>query len=156
MIALEGQAVWVQAALDILELALAEIGVGAKTSSGYGRLRFDTPRRTVEPTRRQSHASGSPPLRLPSEPATSEPQAPKPSPTALPAVGDVVSGSLAGFLDQRKRDVRVKLNRVPPYVTGVIAARLVNGRTSGGLNARVTERVDERGTIYLYLEPVKA
>jgi CRISPR-associated protein Cmr6 len=29
---------WRQAAFDILKLALAEEGVGAKTSSGYGRM----------------------------------------------------------------------------------------------------------------------
>jgi CRISPR-associated protein Cmr6 len=40
LIALAGPSVWVDAAFRILELALAEQGVGAKTSSGYGRLRM--------------------------------------------------------------------------------------------------------------------
>lgn len=43
LIALAGPAEWITAALDILALALAEVGIGAKTSSGYGRLVFQTP-----------------------------------------------------------------------------------------------------------------
>jgi len=38
LIALEGPSDWVTVAFQILGLALAEIGVGAKTSSGYGRM----------------------------------------------------------------------------------------------------------------------
>lgn len=38
LLALAGPAVWVKAAFDILALALKEEGVGAKTSSGYGRM----------------------------------------------------------------------------------------------------------------------
>ena len=38
LIALSGPSEWVDAAFRILELALAQVGVGAKTSSGYGRL----------------------------------------------------------------------------------------------------------------------
>jgi CRISPR-associated protein Cmr6 len=40
LIALAGPPAWVDATFSILELALVEAGVGAKTSSGYGRLRF--------------------------------------------------------------------------------------------------------------------
>jgi CRISPR-associated protein Cmr6 len=40
-VALSGPAEWVKAAFEILELALEREGVGAKTSSGYGRLRFE-------------------------------------------------------------------------------------------------------------------
>lgn len=38
LIALHGAANWVEAAFEILELALTEEGIGAKTSSGYGRM----------------------------------------------------------------------------------------------------------------------
>lgn len=38
LIALHGAANWVKTALEILALALAEEGIGAKTSSGYGRM----------------------------------------------------------------------------------------------------------------------
>ena len=40
LIALAGPPVWVKAAFDILALALAQMGVGGKTSSGYGRMKF--------------------------------------------------------------------------------------------------------------------
>lgn len=39
LIALQGDDAWVERAFEILALALAEEGVGAKTSSGYGRMR---------------------------------------------------------------------------------------------------------------------
>jgi CRISPR-associated protein Cmr6 len=41
LIALAGPPAWVEAAYDILALALDEMGVGAKTSSGYGRMTLD-------------------------------------------------------------------------------------------------------------------
>lgn len=41
LIALAGREDWVKAAFDILALALDELGVGAKTSSGYGRLTLE-------------------------------------------------------------------------------------------------------------------
>ncbi|GAB4559037.1 MAG: hypothetical protein Kow0047_04610 [Anaerolineae bacterium] len=40
LIALSGPQEWVDAAFTILELALNEEGIGAKTSSGYGRMQF--------------------------------------------------------------------------------------------------------------------
>jgi CRISPR-associated protein Cmr6 len=40
LIALAGRQEWVKAAFDILALALEEEGIGAKTSSGYGRMQF--------------------------------------------------------------------------------------------------------------------
>jgi CRISPR-associated protein Cmr6 len=40
LVALSGPAEWVKAAFEILELALEREGVGAKTSSGYGRMTF--------------------------------------------------------------------------------------------------------------------
>lgn len=41
LIALAGDPNWVATAFDILALALADMGVGAKTSSGYGRMTFE-------------------------------------------------------------------------------------------------------------------
>lgn len=38
LVALHGPENWVEAAFEILQLALAEEGIGAKTSSGYGRV----------------------------------------------------------------------------------------------------------------------
>ncbi|HHY69083.1 MAG TPA: type III-B CRISPR module RAMP protein Cmr6 [Bacillota bacterium] len=40
LIALAGPEEWVEAAFSILEYSLESVGVGAKTSSGYGRLKF--------------------------------------------------------------------------------------------------------------------
>ena len=40
LIALAGPDEWVKAAVEILTLALEEEGIGAKTSSGYGRMKF--------------------------------------------------------------------------------------------------------------------
>lgn len=41
LIALTGPSAWVTAAFDILALALDEMGIGGKTSSGYGRMTLD-------------------------------------------------------------------------------------------------------------------
>lgn len=41
LVALSGPGIWVEAGLKILNMALVELGVGAKTSSGYGRMRLD-------------------------------------------------------------------------------------------------------------------
>jgi CRISPR-associated protein Cmr6 len=41
LVALHGPDSWVEAAFEILQLALVEEGIGAKTSSGYGRMVFE-------------------------------------------------------------------------------------------------------------------
>lgn len=41
LVALYGPENWVEAAFEILQFALAEEGIGAKTSSGYGRMVFE-------------------------------------------------------------------------------------------------------------------
>ena len=41
LVALTGPDAWVTAAFDILALALDEMGIGGKTSSGYGRMTLD-------------------------------------------------------------------------------------------------------------------
>lgn len=43
LVALHGPQPWAEAALAILKLALEKEGIGAKTSSGYGRLALDVP-----------------------------------------------------------------------------------------------------------------
>ena len=43
MVALEGPEEWCEAARKFLERGLQELGIGAKTSSGYGRLVLETP-----------------------------------------------------------------------------------------------------------------
>ena len=51
LVALHGAADWVKAAFEILSLALAEEGIGAKTSSGYGRMQLEgiVPKSTSTP-----------------------------------------------------------------------------------------------------------
>jgi CRISPR-associated protein Cmr6 len=43
LIAIGGDPAWVQKAFEILAWALKDVGVGAKTSSGYGRLKLEGP-----------------------------------------------------------------------------------------------------------------
>lgn len=57
LVALAGPPAWVHATFDILGLALAEEGVGGKTSSGYGRMIFDGDGRAIEPTTSSKQAS---------------------------------------------------------------------------------------------------
>ncbi|KPL86189.1 type III-B CRISPR module RAMP protein Cmr6 [Herpetosiphon geysericola] len=45
LFAIGGEEAWVTAAFAILEKALQEYGIGAKTSSGYGRLKLEPPPR---------------------------------------------------------------------------------------------------------------
>ena len=56
LIALEGEEAWCQAAYELLKIGLEELGIGAKTHSGYGRMKLDalidntplTPQKWVE------------------------------------------------------------------------------------------------------------
>jgi CRISPR-associated protein Cmr6 len=57
LVALYGPGSWVKAAFEILQLALVEEGIGAKTSSGYGRMVFQTPPIAVLPERGQVHTA---------------------------------------------------------------------------------------------------
>jgi len=47
LIALSGPEDWVSLTFDILKEALKELGVGAKTSSGYGRMELEIPERKI-------------------------------------------------------------------------------------------------------------
>ncbi len=63
LIALSGPQKWVETAFQILELALEREGVGAKTSSGYGRLSFgdSDARQTGNAGSTATHAPATPP-----------------------------------------------------------------------------------------------
>lgn len=41
LIAVEGEPAWCSVAMDILKIGLAELGIGAKTNAGYGRMLLD-------------------------------------------------------------------------------------------------------------------
>lgn len=49
LIALAGPEAWVDAAFDLLDGALAEMGVGAKTAAGYGRMRMTLEKKPEPP-----------------------------------------------------------------------------------------------------------
>lgn len=53
LVALSGPAKWVEATFDVLAHAFIHLGIGAKTSSGYGRLRLEV-RRPVDPDREKA------------------------------------------------------------------------------------------------------
>lgn len=48
LVALEGEEEWLKAAFQLLEIGLAEFGIGAKTSSGYGRLALERTKTAAE------------------------------------------------------------------------------------------------------------
>jgi hypothetical protein len=41
LVAVEGDPAWCHAAMGILKIGLAELGIGAKTNAGYGRMALD-------------------------------------------------------------------------------------------------------------------
>jgi CRISPR-associated protein Cmr6 len=119
LIALAGPEAWVATALDILALALDELGIGAKTSSGYGRLMLEG----LEAARAR--------LR-PSEQEDTGPRPPQP--------GDVITGQRARqmttvtFNGQRMRVVAVTPNTSVRYdlPRGVSLEVYANDQTTGG------------------------
>jgi CRISPR-associated protein Cmr6 len=83
LIAVGGQAewaAWTDAAFSILAAALAELGVGAKTSSGYGRLKVD------QKTLQRPFPTVATPQHLPAEPpSTQSAEQARPVAPAVPA-----------------------------------------------------------------------
>jgi len=75
---------WARAALDLLTTALADWGVGAKTSSGYGRLEEQGPRQIVP-------VPGSAPADDATTSAASRP-GPSPTPQATPSSAPATQG----------------------------------------------------------------
>jgi len=56
----DGAEPWVETAFDILRMALGEMGVGAKTSSGYGRLSLARGGTAAVPSERAAATQGAP------------------------------------------------------------------------------------------------
>jgi|GEM_PF-1240752 CRISPR type III-B/RAMP module RAMP protein Cmr6 len=82
LIALAGPDDWVKAAFQILEKALSELGVGAKTNSGYGRMDYLTPEKQEQRLK----------------------QFEKPKEIRLPRKGDMVTGQCD------KRPIRIEVD----------------------------------------------
>lgn len=55
-VAVEGPGEWRDAALDLLEMGLAGLGLGAKTNAGYGRMKLDVEGRAAAPPGRAGPA----------------------------------------------------------------------------------------------------
>ena len=84
LLALAGPEAWVKHTFDLLEKALAEMGVGAKTSTGYGRMRF-----IEHPTRRATK-----PTAVRGNTESQQRQEPAPRRSAEPQLGDVYQGMI--------------------------------------------------------------
>jgi len=147
LVAVSGPSGWDDAAMNLLRLALEEMGVGAKTSSGYGRLKFTEdahPSLAHESAVSQTTGQETP---LETPMTTSE---------LVPAVGAIVTGNRAGFL-RSKRDgrVRVKLNKYPARFVGVLPAEEAGGQATGGIKARVVRHDVQGDEIHVVLERLK-
>jgi len=57
LVALAGPSAWVDKAFEILALALEKEGIGAKTSSGYGRMSFESQRTSASATALKEQSS---------------------------------------------------------------------------------------------------
>jgi CRISPR-associated protein Cmr6 len=154
LLAVAGPPAWRTAALDILAEALREIGIGAKTSSGYGRMAIVATAGQVSapPTRQAAFTP------LVDQQVVDEgiPPAP-PSPTGphLPAVGEVFTGKI---LEIEEGNVFVEVPRFAPgKALGVIRANQVGGRKyREGNTARVevvAMRETRSGRVVLELKP---
>lgn len=86
---------WVGRAFELLTAALAEVGVGAKTASGYGRMAVRPYSGLGAPAQSRGAAPPPAPTATPNVAGTSAPVAPEvppPSEVAIPDVGAVVRG----------------------------------------------------------------
>lgn len=124
LLALGGPAEWVEITLEILRMALREMGVGAKTSSGYGRLSVVKPKLAQET----------------SKPLKDKPRA-HPS-KSIESEEEVVLETDAG---NRKAQVRVTTGEIltcgsfpmwPPWMKGEKCRAIVTRRDGKPVSAR--------------------
>mgnify|MGYP000849798928 CR=1 FL=1 len=113
LVALAGPPAWVTAAMDILYHALSERGVGAKTSSGYGRMHLPL---SGKPDPGASGATSA--MSAPDQARTSQ---------QLPAAGEIFVGTVVAV------DETVVLVEIPRFAQeraiGIIRAATLGGRT---------------------------
>lgn len=123
LVALGGAPAWVERAFQILGLALTEMGVGAKTSSGYGRMQLRTaPPETSRPLTRR-HDTPSPP---PQQPSPEPTPPPRPTTPSGPQVGSVYGGRVA---EVGSDAVRIDLEGLAPSrFIGVLTAEHWEGK----------------------------
>jgi hypothetical protein len=132
LIALAGPPAWVTATLDILYYALTERGVGAKTSSGYGRMYLQLPGKPAPGasdtmiTANKSRTAGQTAADI------------QPSKAQIPMMDEVFVGKVVAV------DETVVLVEIPSFsqerAIGIIRAETLGGRTDRyhkGNSARV-------------------
>jgi hypothetical protein len=167
LVAVSGPSGWDDAAMKLLRLALKEMGVGAKTSSGYGRLTLDSVQPATKYTppdqpdasvsRSSAHTSSAPESTASKTTGAANLQNKTTTTSELvPTVGAIVTGNRAGFL-RSKRDgrVRVKLNKYPARFVGVLPAEEAGGQATGGIKARVVRHDVQGDEIHVVLERLK-
>jgi hypothetical protein len=60
LIVVEGDPDWTGAAMELLQKGLVDLGIGAKTNAGYGRLNLEYQREAATPSGSQQAATSSP------------------------------------------------------------------------------------------------
>lgn len=113
LIALSGPAEWRARAFDILGRALDELGIGAKTSSGYGHM--DLEGLAAAPDRRSGQTSV--PVQHAAPPADGQ-AAPQRSTRSIPSVGAVFAGTV---LERAERTILIS---VPGHASQAVIATL--------------------------------
>lgn len=153
LIALGGPLAWVNLGFKILEKALAEMGIGAKTSSGYGRMKFEVEQQTTSKT------TGDPNPVIQPGPG----EKPKP-PIEPPAVGMVITGQRArqierfDFKDRRIRGVGIVPNKdqitAPPKRKLIILVE--DQQTGGGFRGEIIDIDDSNNQeLRILVKPVR-
>lgn len=148
LIALAGPEDWVNVAFHILSLALRDEGIGAKTSSGYGRMVF------IDSATGSTTASVTPT----SSAAQPAPEAPTKQPPPAPAERALPTSFTGTVLE---RDEEVILIAVPGFdpakVVGMLTIAPDTPNWQRGNSARVEvigQRTNKRGLIILELKRV--
>lgn len=153
LIALGGPLAWVELGFKILEKALAEMGIGAKTSSGYGRMTFELEQKT------NNESTSTPDPVIQPDPS----KQPRP-PIELPTIGMPITGQRArqierfDFKDRRIRGVRILPNRdqitAPPKRELIIFAE--DQQTGGGFRGEIIEIDDSNNREFrILVRPVR-
>lgn len=107
LLALRGPEDWVQVALQILQRALSQEGIGAKTSSGYGRFDFRHMAAATDRFTKKPQAKAEP-----KPPSKDLPPSPPPSPSGYPDEGKALD-LLAFFNDTKPSPRRASLIKNP-------------------------------------------
>jgi CRISPR-associated protein Cmr6 len=158
LLAVAGPPAWTATALEMLATALRGLGIGAKTSSGYGRM-LVTEQAAQSSGQASRRAAAIPPTSSTTPFAPSSEQAPaappRPAAPQLPIVGAVFTGKI---LEIDSGNVFVE---VPDFdsekALGIIRAEQVGGRKYRAGNAARVEVLKQRetksGRIVLELKP---